>query len=64
MIPLMVGTALALFALAFVLQPLFFPPSQTREASGETGKLSCPNCGLRPETDADFCSNCGRPLSA
>ena len=29
MIPLTVGTALALFALAFVLHPLFFPPSRT-----------------------------------
>lgn len=29
MIPLIVGTALALFALAFVLHPLFFPPSRT-----------------------------------
>jgi hypothetical protein len=28
-IPLIVGTALALFALAFVLHPLFFPPSRT-----------------------------------
>jgi hypothetical protein len=28
-IPLIVGTVLALFALAFVLHPLFFPPSQT-----------------------------------
>lgn len=31
MIPLIVGTALALFALAFVLHPLFFPPSRTYE---------------------------------
>lgn len=29
MIPLIIGTALALFALAFVLHPLFFPPSRT-----------------------------------
>ena len=33
MIPLIVGTALALFALAFVLHPLFFPPSQTFDQS-------------------------------
>lgn len=112
MIPLIVGTALALFALAFVLHPLFFPPSRTYEESvvrktaarfrtpavdalreiefdKETGKLSesdydalrvsytqsaltelrrgqmlqCPECGPRPETDAQFCSNCGRSLS-
>jgi ribosomal protein S27AE len=29
MIPMIVGTALALFALAFVLHPLFSPPSAT-----------------------------------
>ena len=29
MIPLLIGTALALFALAFVLHPLFFPPART-----------------------------------
>lgn len=112
MIPLIVGTALALFALAFVLHPLFFPPSRTYaesvarktaarlqtpavdalreiEFDKETGKLSesdydalrvsyteralselrhgqvagCPTCGPRPETDAHFCSNCGRSLS-
>lgn len=33
MIPLIVGTALALFALAFVLHPLFFPPSRTYDQS-------------------------------
>lgn len=112
MIPLIVGTALALFALAFVLHPLFFPPSRTYaesvirktaarfstpavdalreiEFDKETGKLSesdydalrvsyteralselrqkqapgCPVCGPRPESDAQFCSNCGRSLS-
>lgn len=111
MIPLIIGTALALFALAFVLHPLFFPPSRTyaqsviRQAATraatpavdalreiefdrETGKLSegdydalrvsyteraltelretasptCPNCGPRPETNAEFCSNCGTGL--
>ncbi len=113
MIPLIVGTALALFALAFVLHPLFFPPSRTYaesviretaerfstpavdalreiEFDKETGKLSesdydalrvsyteralselrqkqapgCPACGPRPESDAQFCSNCGLTLSA
>lgn len=33
MIPLIIGTALALFALAFVLHPLFFPPMRTYEQS-------------------------------
>ncbi len=112
MIPLVIGTALALFALAFVLHPLFFPPARTYDESvvrdaglhpatpavdalreiefdKETGKLSegdydalragyteraltelrdkqmpqCTSCGPRPESDAQFCSQCGRPLS-
>lgn len=33
MIPLIVGTALALFALAFVLHPIFFPPVRTYSQS-------------------------------
>lgn len=38
MIPLIIGTALALFALAFVLHPIFFPP--LREYSdGVTRKI-------------------------
>src|SRR5262245_59593408 len=129
---LVVGTLLAVAALAFVLQPLFFgarplkpspsPPSETApegraitalreiEFDRATGKLSesdyaelkarytneavlemrreerslelpvavsddeieqavrayrashpaCPDCGPRPETDAVYCSNCGR----
>lgn len=113
MIPLIVGTALALFALAFVLHPLFFPPSGTYaqtvirrtaarfrtpavdalreiEFDKETGKLSesdydalrvsytedalaelrqkqmpsCPTCGPRPESAAQFCSHCGLALSS
>jgi hypothetical protein len=26
-------------------------------------EASCPSCGPRPELDAAFCSNCGRPLA-
>jgi len=131
---LVIGTLLAVGALAFVLQPLFFgprslqaPPSAPTEPPPEgratialreiefdraTGKLSendyqelkarytdeavlemrretepvdvpvppsdaeieaavrayragrpaCPDCGLRPEPDAVYCSNCGRFL--
>ena len=28
----------------------------------KTGGRSCPNCGPRPESDAAFCSDCGRML--
>lgn len=28
------------------------------------GGVTCPNCGPRPESDAVFCSNCGRSLGA
>lgn len=27
------------------------------------GMATCPSCGPRPETDATFCSDCGKPLS-
>jgi len=33
-----------------------------RRARGRAG-LICPTCGPRPETNAKFCSNCGRPLT-
>jgi double zinc ribbon protein len=130
---LVIGTALAVGALAFVLYPLFFAPARAarvhpvvprRRSEGddavaalreiefdrETGKLSeadymelkgrytkqaieamrlqsasgsrdqpddeieaavrayraqhatCPTCGPRPESDAVYCSNCGRYL--
>lgn len=28
------------------------------------GKVACPQCGPRPESDALFCSSCGRALVA
>jgi hypothetical protein len=109
---MLLGTALALAALAFVLYPLFREPlalgparprsfahDQTNSAVDAlreiefdhvTGKLSehdyaelkatytqravtamrgtevavviCDVCGPRPESDAVFCSNCGRSL--
>jgi len=115
MIPLVVGTLLALAALSFVLYPLLSggnskvaaglghnSPSVEESSTGAvdalreiefdraTGKLSdtdyenlkssytrraisvmrgeggsiCERCGPRPEADASFCSNCGRPLAA
>ncbi|HKI94633.1 MAG TPA: hypothetical protein VJ992_05025 [Gemmatimonadales bacterium] len=35
------------------------PPVQAKGAAVK----SCPQCGPRPEADAVFCSNCGRPLA-
>ena len=32
-------------------------------AEGSEGR-SCPNCGPRPEADAQFCSRCGASLAA
>lgn len=111
---MLIGTALALAALAFVLYPLFREPlalgeSRTRQVPADrtnsavdalreiefdhaTGKLSehdyaelkalyteqaitamrgataeivvCDVCGPRPESDAAFCSECGRSLAA
>ncbi len=74
--PLLVGTALAIGALAVVLYPLFFPPGESAPVvppaadSVETalrafraGRPECPDCGPRPEADALYCSNCGRPLT-
>ena len=29
----------------------------------EAPRPSCPTCGVRPEPDARFCSNCGAPLA-
>lgn len=110
MIAMVVGTVLALLALAYVLYPLLAgmsprptgspgtPPIEHSaidalreiEFDRETGKLSetdyaalktryteravtemrgieshapvCPNCGVRPEADARFCSACGEPV--
>jgi hypothetical protein len=115
-IAMLLGTALALAALAYVLYPLLHgsvhagalaPPARStvepdrftaidalREVEFDyaTGKLSdadyralkdsytgkavaelrargsvataaCPSCGVRPEQDALFCSNCGRMLA-
>ena len=33
-------------------------------ATRHAGALACPSCGPRPESDAIFCSTCGRPLSS
>jgi len=111
---LLIGTALAVASLCYVLYPLLrsapavplpFSPPPVGDAPGsavdalrelefdrQTGKISdadygplkarytaeavavmraegsegrsCPNCGPRPEADAQFCSRCGASLAA
>lgn len=39
------------------------PPAPAK-GKGTGGAVGCPACGPRPESDAIFCSNCGRSLSA
>jgi len=33
-------------------------------ARASAPRAKCPTCGPRPEADATFCSNCGRPLTS
>lgn len=54
MIAMAVGTALAVIALGYVLQPLL----------RGTGQAACPRCGAGLETDASFCSSCGAPTES
>lgn len=63
MIAMLAGTGLAIAALAYVLYPLLKagPPPPGRSASPQPA-LTCDACGVRPESDAVFCSNCGRTL--
>jgi predicted amidophosphoribosyltransferase len=66
MIALILGTLLALSALAYVLAPLFTEPSPQPVTSiarrDDSVQLVCAECGPRPEADASYCSTCGRPL--
>lgn len=60
--PLLIGTALALIALAVVLYPLFFFDADVADTVSNaiaTPPTRCPTCGPRPETDATYCSTCG-----
>lgn len=59
MIAMIVGTGLALLALAYVLYPLLVE-AKPRVAFGRT---VCPKCGSRTEADASYCSTCGAPLT-
>ena len=48
------GIGAAALAL-WVVTPIVWPTGTPIPA----GAAVCPNCGLRPESDARFCSNCG-----
>jgi hypothetical protein len=74
---LLAGAALAIAALAYVLQPLFTsgratPPPvavpddeiEARVRALRERHPTCGTCGVRPEPDATYCSNCGRALDA
>jgi hypothetical protein len=39
-------------------------PAEALIARMKQGGLACPSCGPRPESDALFCSDCGRMLGA
>jgi ribosomal protein S27AE len=55
MTALLLGTALAVASLCYVLYPLY------RDGIS-AGPRVCERCGPRPEKDAKFCSNCGAAL--
>jgi hypothetical protein len=55
MTALLLGTAIAVASLCYVLYPLY-------RDGVSTGERVCEKCGARPETDAKFCSNCGAAL--
>jgi hypothetical protein len=75
---LLAGAALAIAALAYVLQPLFTSDRRTmsrpvaipedqieaRVRALRERHPTCDSCGVRPEPDATYCSNCGRALDA
>ena len=76
LVALLAGAALAIAALAYVLQPLFTPerPSTSAAPAPPDDDIdarvralrarhpACGNCGVRPEADAIYCSSCGRAL--
>ena len=75
LVALLAGAALAIAALAYVLQPLFTaerPASKPASASDDDIEArvralrqrhpTCAHCGVRPEPDAIYCSHCGCAL--
>lgn len=61
MAPLVIGTALALVAMAIVLHPLFFPPVDAPSGVGGEAGAACGRCGAALPRDARFCAQCGAP---
>lgn len=59
MTAMIVGAALALLALGYVLYPLL-GETESREV-GPPGP-ACPKCGALSKAEASFCSGCGSPL--
>lgn len=60
MIAMVVGAALALLALGYVLYPLL-AGTKPREV-GPSGP-PCPKCGAVSKAEASFCAGCGSPLN-
>lgn len=61
---MLAGVVVALAAVGYVLQPLLRSgrPVPGRAAAATAIGPVCAECGVRPEADAVFCSNCGKPL--
>lgn len=57
MTALLLGTAIAVASLCYVLYPLYRDGVSTAG-----GAPVCEKCGPRPEGNAKFCSNCGAAL--
>jgi hypothetical protein len=64
----LLGTTMVLLVLAYVLYPILKADRSRPGAvgskagnGGATGRM-CAGCGVRPESDAVFCSRCGRPI--
>jgi hypothetical protein len=74
---LVAATVLAALAIAWVLWPALAPPRAAPAGSAavsdadlesvigryRTAHRDCPSCGPRPESDAMYCSRCGRYLA-
>lgn len=56
MTAMIVGAALALLALGYVLYPLLAGAKPGEVASSES---PCPNCGALAKPNASFCAGCG-----